>query len=81
LTFLSPLHHRRKGALTLIAQALRKFVDFYPKHIKKEDKVFFPSSMAYFSEQEQQTMLHEFREFDGKMIHEKYNAVIESLKK
>lgn len=70
-----------KAALPLIAQNLRKFVDFYPKHIEKEDRVFFPSSMTYFSESEQQSMLDEFWEFDRKMIHAKYKSVIESLEK
>ena len=70
-----------KAAFPLITQNLRKFVDFYPKHIEKEDKVFFPSSMKYFSEPEQQSMLAEFWEFDRKMIHSKYKSVIESLEK
>jgi hemerythrin-like domain-containing protein len=70
-----------KAALPLITRNLRTFVAFYPKHIEKEDKVFFPSSMAYFSDSEQRTMLDEFREFDGKMIHEKYKSVIEAIEK
>jgi hemerythrin-like domain-containing protein len=70
-----------KTALPLITQCLRKFVDFYPKHIEKEDKFFFPSAMKYFSESEQQTMLEEFLEFDAKMIHAKYGSVIESFEK
>jgi hemerythrin-like domain-containing protein len=69
------------AALPLIEQSLRKFVDFYPKHIEKEDKIFFPSSMTYLSDSEQQTMLNQFREFDRKMIHERYNAVVETLEK
>lgn len=68
-------------ALLLITQNLQKLVDFYPKHIEKEDKVFFPSSMTYFSEQEQKSMLEEFSEFDGKMIHTKYGSIVESLEK
>jgi hemerythrin-like domain-containing protein len=68
-----------KAALPSVTLSLKKFVDFYPKHIEKEDKVFFPSSMTYFSEQEQKSMLEEFREFDRKMIHEKYKFVIESI--
>lgn len=70
-----------KAALALITQCLRKFVDFYPKHIEKEEKIFFPSSMKYFSEPEQQSMLAEFREFDGKMIHGKYASVMELIEK
>ncbi|MGD8769291.1 MAG: hemerythrin domain-containing protein [Desulfobacterales bacterium] len=68
-----------KSALTEIVSNLRLLVDFYPKHIKKEDKVFFPSARGYFSEQEDQAMLNEFWEFDRKMIHEKYISLIESF--
>ena len=70
-----------KAALSLITQSLQKFVDFYPKHIEKEDKIFFPSSMKYFSEAEQQSMLNEFWEFDRKMIHAKYKSIIETLER
>jgi len=66
-------------ALPLVTHSLRKFVDFYPKHIEKEDKVFFPSCMSYLSEFEQNAMLEEFREFDRTMIHSKYKLVIASL--
>jgi len=68
-----------KSALAEIVSNLRLLVDFYPKHIKKEDKVFFPSTRRYFSEQEDQAMLNEFWEFDRKMIHEKYISLVESF--
>ena len=45
-------------------------------HIEKEDKHFFIPAMDYFSRDEQQKMLDEFREFDRKMIHEKYRAMV-----
>ncbi|MBD3237431.1 MAG: cation-binding protein [Candidatus Eisenbacteria bacterium] len=67
------------GALAAIAQGLHTLVDFYPKHIEKEDKVFFPAARAYFSEEEDQAMLREFQEFDRKMIHEKYEGVVAAL--
>lgn len=67
------------SALTEITDQLHTLADFYPKHIEKEDKVFFPASRAYFSEQEDQAMLDEFWEFDKKMIHEKYKSVVEAL--
>jgi hemerythrin-like domain-containing protein len=70
-----------KSALTDIADKLRTITEFYPKHIKKEDKVFFPASMAYFTDEEDQAMLAEFWEFDRKMIHEKYRSVVEVLEK
>jgi hemerythrin-like domain-containing protein len=68
-----------KSALAEIVSNLRLLADFYPKHIKKEDKVFFPSARSYFSDQEDQAMLNEFWEFDRKMIHEKYVSLIESF--
>lgn len=74
----------RKGdgaALADIVEKLKTLVDFYPKHIAKEDKVFFPAARAYFSEAEDQAMLVEFWEFDRKMIHTKYTAVVEGLVK
>ena len=68
----------RKGdasALTEVTAGLETLVSFYPKHIKKEDVMFFPAGLAYFTESEDQAMLAEFWEFDRKMIHEKYRAV------
>jgi hemerythrin-like domain-containing protein len=66
-------------ALADITNKLQTLIDFYPKHIDKEDKVFFPSSRAYFTDEEDQAMLAEFFEFDRKIIHEKYNSVVEGL--
>ncbi|MCG6910894.1 MAG: hemerythrin domain-containing protein [Deltaproteobacteria bacterium] len=66
-------------ALTDIAANLQTLTEFYPKHIEKEDKVFFPSSINYFTAEEDQAMLGEFWEFDRKMIHQKYKSVVEGL--
>ncbi len=68
-------------ALNVITEKLQFLADFYPKHIEKEDKVFFPSMMKYLPESEQKSMLEEFWEFDRNMIHEKYRLVVESLDK
>jgi len=67
------------SALADIADKLRTLVEFYPKHIEKEDKIFFPASRTYFTDEEDQAMLEEFGEFDRKMIHEKYRSVVEGL--
>ncbi|MDY6973108.1 MAG: hemerythrin domain-containing protein [Thermodesulfobacteriota bacterium] len=66
-------------ALSEIGTKLRTLTEFYPKHIEKEDKLFFPSSRNYFTDEEDQAMLEEFWEFDRKMIHEKYKSVVEGL--
>lgn len=70
-----------RTALTVIAASLGTLVTFYPKHIEKEDKVFFPAYMAYLSKEEDQSMLNAFWEFDRKVIHEKYGAVLDRLEK
>jgi len=68
------------SALPVISAKLSTLVDFYPKHIEKEDKVFFPASRAYLSEEEEQAMIKEFWEFDRKMIHEKYETLVQELR-
>ncbi|MGD0020662.1 MAG: hemerythrin domain-containing protein [Smithellaceae bacterium] len=66
-----------KEKLAGIIDLARQLGDFYPKHIKKEDKHFFYPCQEYFDKNEQEKMLAEFWEFDRKMIHEKYNKVVE----
>jgi hemerythrin-like domain-containing protein len=67
------------SALANISANLNKLAEFYPKHIEKEDKVFFPVIREYLTDDEDQHMLTEFWEFDRIMIHEKYKSVVEML--
>jgi len=67
------------SALSDIREGLETLVGFYPKHIEKEDRVFFPAVRGYSTDEEEQTMLKEFWEFDRKMIHEKYRTLVASL--
>ena len=67
--------------LTEIIGLARELGNFYPKHIEKEDKHFFYPCEEYFSKDEQERMLTEFLEFDSKMIHEKYNKVLDDYNK
>ena len=60
-----------------IIRLARELGNFYPKHIEKEDKHFFYPCQEYFSKSEQEIMLAQFWDFDRKMIHEKYNKVVE----
>ena len=57
-------------ALYEIIHCVGLLVDFYPKHIEKEDKHFFLPVMKYFSEQEKEAMLKEGYEFDSTLIHQ-----------
>ncbi len=60
------------GVLKEILTNLKSIVNFYPGHIKKEEKQFFLPAMEYFSKKEQADMLREFAKFDQNLIHEKY---------
>jgi len=66
-----------RESLKEIKELLEKIGNFYPVHIEKEDKHFFYPCLDYFSKQEQDEMLKEFWEFDRKVIHEKYQKVVE----
>jgi hemerythrin-like domain-containing protein/rubredoxin len=59
-----------------ILENLGRLIELYPLHIEKEDKNFFYDAMNYFTEEEQNQMLERFYEFDRKMIHEKYRAIV-----
>jgi len=69
------------SALTTIHSQLRTLCDFYPRHIEKEDKLFFPAVRAYFTGEEDRAMLARFWEFDRTMIHEKYALLVDGLEK
>ncbi len=57
------------GALNDLMQHMGELVEFYPRHIDKEDKHFFIPCMAYFSEAEQADLLARMHEFDRLLIH------------
>jgi len=58
---------------------MKFLTQFYPIHIEKEDKVFFPACLQYLTKEDQQQMLAQFNDFDRQMIHEKYEAVVQGL--
>jgi hemerythrin-like domain-containing protein len=69
------------GQLATIKECLGSLVDFYPKHIEKEDKHFFIPVMDYFTQDEKDAMLNEEMDFDQRLIHEKYQAIVASCEK
>ncbi len=66
----------RKDALDRIAGLTRVLVEFYPKHIEKEDRHFFLPVMRYFTQEEKDALLEEGFEFDRRLIHSKYEEVV-----
>jgi hemerythrin-like domain-containing protein len=65
-----------RAALETIIETMQQLVDFYPKHIEKEDKIFFKSSMKYFTTAEKTAMLEEEYEFDKTFIHVIYKNIV-----
>jgi hemerythrin-like domain-containing protein len=68
-------------ALPLMLDRMKFLVDFYPKHIEKEDKHFFMPIMNYFSQEEKEAMLQEEWEFDKNLIHKIYKSKISEVEK
>lgn len=71
-------------ALKKIIENIKILIEFYPKHIEKEDKHFFIPIMNYFSQEEKNKMLEEGQVFDRRMIHRKYDKLVrdfEALRK
>ena len=68
-----------REAVSQIKEIILWLANFYPVHIEKEDKEFFPKSEKYFSSVELEAMLEEFWTFDRNMIHEKYQSILTSI--
>ena len=68
-----------QSKIDAVIEKLSFLINFYPEHIYKEDKVFFPDTETYFSKEELDRMLEDFWEFDKNMIHEKYNTLYDEL--
>jgi len=66
-------------ALSDIADALRSLVEFYPQHIRKEDRDFFIPAMGYFSNAEKEAMIREGYESDSRLLHEEYVDLVKTL--
>jgi hemerythrin-like domain-containing protein len=68
-------------SLASIKKQIQWLVEFYHRHIAKEDKKFFIPSMSYFSKQEQDKMLEGFMEFDKGGIQDNYKKIVQKLEK
>lgn len=69
----------RREAIDEAIKQLAVLVKFYPRHIEKEDQQFFPASMKYLSQIEQDEMLKRFWGFDKTLVHEKYKNLVEAM--
>ena len=66
------------SAFADIAACLHLFVEFYPKHIAKEEQVFFPQVMSYFTAAELSFLRAEQNEFDRRLMQVLYGKAVEA---
>jgi len=67
------------AALSDIAGGLRSLIDFYPQHIRKEDRNFFMPVMGYFSPEEKEAMMEAGYESDSRLLHQEYADLVRNL--
>ncbi len=58
---------------------MKDLVAFYHAHIELEDQGFFVPVMEYLDGEERRAMLEEFKDFDSRMVHERYSRSVERL--
>lgn len=63
----------------IVIEHLESLLEFYPRHIEKEDKHFFIPIMEYFSNEEKEALLEEEYIFDKGLIHKIYGDIVEKL--
>jgi hemerythrin-like domain-containing protein len=68
-----------KDRLRDVLDAMNQLIEFYPQHIEKEDKHFFPDTERHYTKGELDEMIHSFYTFDMRMIHEKYAGVVGAM--
>lgn len=66
-------------ALQKIVVILQELAEFYPQHIQKEDKHFFPSADTYLNEEEILEITKMFERHDESPIHEQYVQIVDEL--
>ncbi|MBM3332229.1 cation-binding protein [candidate division WOR-3 bacterium] len=64
------------SALAEVISCLHLFVEFYPKHIAKEEQEFFPSVLNYFTAAELSWLRAEQNEFDRRLVHTLYEKAV-----
>ena len=52
-----------------ITSYLKELIQFYPRHIRKEDEHFFHPILDYFRKEEFIKMMREFEEFDNNVLY------------
>jgi len=73
-------YFKGEDAIGILITTFSALIALYPKHIQKEEEVFFPNIEKYFTDDELASILKEFEDLDRTMIHKKYKSLIQELK-
>jgi len=73
------LIERKTSSYSSLIESVESLLNFYPKHIEKEDKHFFIPVMEYFPAHEKEILLQEEYEFDQNLIHGIYGDMVKKL--
>jgi hemerythrin-like domain-containing protein len=65
------------SALEEVTACLHMFVEFYPKHVAKEEHGFFRAAMSYFTSAELDRMLAAESEFNRRFVQVMYTKAVE----
>lgn len=72
------INGRPEGRAGIIS-SLNSIVEFYPRHVEKEEKHFFIPAMGYFSDAEKDAMLLMFREFDDRLLYDEFRMMVSAM--
>ncbi len=68
-----------KAIVPTMIEAMKTFVEFYTRHMEREDRQFFPPVMTFFSEVEKQAMLEKELAIDRILMPERFAVMVESM--
>lgn len=74
-------YFKGQDTIGIIITVFNSLATLYPKHIQKEEQIFFPHTEKYFSDDEYAAMIKDFDDFDKTIVHKKYKSLVEQLKK
>ena len=71
----------KPGSKDRIVEVGASLENLYKKHIEKEDSHFFFPVMQYLNREEQNKMLSDMAQYDTKILHDKYKALVTDWEK
>lgn len=66
-----------RESLDKIRDALHRLTEFYPRHIRTEDKDYFHQVMEFFDRDEMEAMLREYGEVERRVLNDRYRTMVE----